>query len=191
MSESLRTLLIAIFLLLCVIGGWFFLHFHPRKSQLASIRERTEDLLSNIQSFRTTSQEVARLDAKIAILQKNLAATSSKLITKKDLSRAVKQIAKEGRKYGLAFDKIIPDYSSLVSAENVSTEASPVMRLTLHLKMRGRYKSFGRFLKNLEHLPFGVSAGEISLVYDESLSPRLRILMDAVLFLRRDSGTKS
>jgi len=191
MSESLRTLLIATILLLCVVVGWFFLLFHPQNAKLASLRQRTDGVLANIQSFRTTSQQVAQLDEKISLLQKQLTVASARLVTKPGLSQAVKRIVQEGKKYGLGFDKIIPDYASLVTPGNASATTAPTMKLTLHIKLRGRYKSFGRFLENLDNLPFAVSLGEISLAYDESISPQLEILMDAILFLRNDDGTKS
>ncbi len=191
MSESLRILIVALVLLVSITLAWFFLIYRPQHDELMSVRDRTQTVLSNIQSFRATSRQVAQLDTKIADLKRALDVTATKLVRKKDLSKVVVQLQRSGIKHGLEFDKIIPDYSSLVPVQEMGNMVPEIMSLTLHMRLRGRYKNLGRFLEHLDSLPFAVSLGELSLAYNERLFPELEILVDAILYVRNDSGTDS
>ncbi len=169
-------------LLACAV--WYLGFYQPQISRRALLRQETEQLSLQLQSFRVSDQQLRALASQIDTLRAYLEGTRRRLVPKSELPMAIELLRRQGRKYGLKFEQIIPDYDQLLPAPDAETSAGEVLPLTVHLKMQGRYRNFGRFVASLPALPFFVSLGEVSLVYNEAVHPEIDILTDAILFLR-------
>lgn len=189
MNESLRALLIAVGLLLVICAAWFFLFYLPEVARVNDIKNETDDLVTKLQSFRVDDRQLAALEAQVKTLKTQIESTQKKIIKKDGLKSAVTQIEVQGRKFGLKFLTIIPDYDSLMEVDQQDQSDKEVLQLTVHIKLQGTYRSFGRFLESLRELPFLVSLGEISLLYNEKIFPRLDVLADTILYLQETPHT--
>ena len=188
MTETLKAVFIASALLIALCLGWFFFVYEPKASRLEIVKEETQDLVLKLQSMRVTEAQVVALGKQVEIIKNGIKLTQEKIIFKDDLPAAIKEIRNSGRKFGLKFHKIIPDYPSLINSEENEQEANPgLLRLTVHFKLQGYYKSFGKFLSSLGKLPFYISLGELAIVYNDSIHPQVDIIFDGVLFLREKS----
>lgn len=183
-------MLIASALLITLCLGWFFLLYRPEVSKVEAIREKTEDLLIQLRSLRVTEAQVTILEKRVEGIKNEIKLTQNKMIAKDDLQVAINQVRKNGSWFGLKFHKIIPDYPSLIGSEEAMHANSEVLELTVHFKMQGYYKNFGKFLSSLDKLPFYISLGEIRLVYNGLIHPEIDILMDAVLYLHQKKASK-
>ncbi|MCH8981355.1 type 4a pilus biogenesis protein PilO [candidate division KSB1 bacterium] len=124
-------------------------------------------------------------------IKKDIKITQEKIIFKHDLPAAIKKIKNSGSKFGLKFQQIIPDYPSLINSKEKEQEANAgLLRLTVHFKLQGYYKSFGKFLSSLDKLPFYMSLGEVTIVYNDNIHPQVGILFDGVLFLYDKSNSE-
>ncbi len=188
MNESLKILIIAVLGLLAVCLCWFLFMYRPEIVKLRNLKSETGQLLARIQSLRVTDAQVDDLEKGVEQLQKEIAKKQAGLLLKEDLHSAVQQIQKHGKRYGVKLQKIIPDYDKLIATTEESQVAEAAMALTLHLKLRSKYKNFGRFLEKLDDLPFLISVGELTLGYDEQSFPELVALLDVQVFLRSEDA---
>ncbi len=187
MKDSVRTLAVASAVLLVIALVWFFVLYQPKRSRLQTLQTESQNVISLIKSFRSSSQEVAGLEKEIEELKQDLEGTRSKILAKEGLGTAIMRLKSEGKKYGLQFQNMIPDYAALAAAKTKGGPGAAVLKLPVHIKLRGRYNSFGRYLASLETLPFLVSFGDMSLAYDTEIFPDVAILFDAVLYMRNDT----
>ena len=191
MTETLKTALIASALLIALGLGWFFFLYQPKTSRLETIKKETQDLIFKVRSIRVTNAEVIALAKQVEIIKNEIKLTQEKIIFKHDLPAAIKKIKNSGSKFGLKFDQIIPDYTSLINSKEKEQESSAgLLRLTVHFKLQGYYKSFGKFLSSLEKLPFYMSLAEVRIVYSDNIHPQVGILFDGVLFLYDKSNSE-
>ncbi len=192
MTETLKTALIASAFLIALCLGWFFFLYQPESSKLAIVKKETQDLIFKVKSIRVTNAEVIALGKQVESIKNDLKLTQEKIIFKHDLPAAIKKIKNSGSKFGLKFHQIIPDYSSLINSKEKEQEANAgLLKLTVHFKLQGYYKSFGKFLSSLDKLPFLVSLGEVTIIYNADIHPQLTILFDGVLFLYDKSNSEN
>lgn len=188
MTEALKTVLIAGALLIILCLGWFFFLYQPKSSRLETVKKETQEIVFKLRSMRVTEAQVVALEKQVEVVKNDIKLTQDKIIFKDDLPAAIKEIKINGSKFGLKFHKIIPDYSSLLNSKESEQESNAgLLRLTVHFKLQGYYKSFGKFLSSLDKLPFYMSLEEVTIVYNDSIHPQLDILFDGVLFLREKS----
>ncbi len=191
MAETLKTVPIASALLIALCLGWFFFLYQPKTSKLAIVKKETQDLIFKVKSIRVTNAEVIALGKQVQIIKNEIKLTQEKIIFKDDLPAAIKKIKNSGSKFGLKFDQIIPDYPALINSKEKEQEANAgLLRLTVHFKLQGYYKSFGKFLSSLEKLPFYMSLAEVRIIYNDNIHPQVGILFDGVLFLYDKSNSE-
>lgn len=184
MSDSKRTLILVVLLLFVLCLGWFFVFYQPKKAKISALKQDTENLLIKLRSLKVTDRQIVSLEKQIEKLEEDIAVTQSRLFVKSDLPSIVRQIERKGRFYGLKFDNIIPEYDSLVRFPDAEDKQSDLIQLVVHIKIQGYYKNFGKFIENLDDLPFFVSLGEMGLYYNKDIYPELEIMLDVVLYLR-------
>lgn len=189
MNDSVKTLLIAVGLLIVILSAWFFLLYDPEVSKIAEIKLETQQLLDQLQSFQVTQSQVDTLVVQITDLTKKIAAHEARVISKDELPGIVQQIHKTGKRYGVKFQKIIPDYDSLIEIGTVST--GEIYKLIMHIQLKASYRRFGTFLEALEKLPFMVSLGEITIAYSPESFPRLTIEMEMILYMDEKTVSES
>jgi len=191
MNETLKAALIASAILIALGLGWFFFFYEPKTSRLEIIKKETQDLVFKVKSIRVTNAEFIALGKQVEIIKNDIKLTQEKIIFKDDLPAAIKKIKNSGSKFGLKFHQIIPDYPALIhSKENEQEANAGLLRLNVHFKIQGYYKSFGKFLSSLDKLPFYMTLREVTIVYNDSIHPQVDILFDGVLFLYDKSNSE-
>lgn len=192
MSASTKRLVIAVTCMAAICAAWYFLMYRPKLLMVTELEQKKQEMLAKIRSLRVTDNELVSTEQKVMALRQALAQTQASLISLDDLEFAVKQIRRHGERFGLRFDKIIPDYDSLITVSKLSNTNSSVQRLTLHLSLRGKYMNFGRFLESLTTLPFLVSLGDVNVIYHNGMFPELELMADAELFIveKKENGQR-
>lgn len=184
MTDSFKSILIATALLIVIGVTWFFILYRPEVAELQSLKEKTEDVLMSLRSLRVTDAQVNALAERAEALKQDITAVQAKIAPKSQLPAIVEQIRRKGQRYGLKFHNIIPDYNSLLSMSSEQNGQTDILKLTLHIKLQGRYKNLGKFIESLGDLPVYLSIGELSINYQEAIHPELEIYLDTILYLR-------
>ena len=187
-SDNTKTIVVSSVILISLTVIWFMLLYRPQASELKVLKEETQDLLLKLQSLRATDEQITVLEKQVAKLRTEVREAGQKVVPKKRLPQVVEQLRKKGRGYRLTFHNIIPDYESLIAADNSSAD---VLKLTLHLKMQGQYLDVGRYIASLGDLPFYVSVGDMLLRYNESIHPEVDVTLDLDVFLSDTDSAKA
>jgi Tfp pilus assembly protein PilO len=185
MFESLKPLLIATGLLIALSIGWYFLLYRPDAKKLESVEADFEDLVLKVQSFSVSEAQISTFETQIKKLDDEIALTQSKLITKEELSGTIKTLKKRAGSYGLKFTTILPDFDSLMDDPENKGAAEEVLQLHVQMKIQGRYKNFGKFTESFTSLPFLISIDDLTLLFNPKTHPKIDILVEAILYLRR------
>ncbi|RMD94915.1 MAG: hypothetical protein D6813_01335 [Calditrichaeota bacterium] len=189
MSDTQRTLIITGFLILTLITAWYAFIYRPKMIEIKSIKLETENLLNKLRSFRVSQRQIVTLEKKLEQLEKEIQSTQSRIPTKTEFPQALQQIKILGGRYGLKFLNILPEYDSLI-AMPTNPDDSEMIQITVHIQLQGRYKNYGQFLEALKDLPFYVSLGDMILSYKKEYFPELEIMLDIILYLRRESSNQ-
>lgn len=189
MSDTQRTLIITGFLILTLITAWYAFIYRPKMIEIKSIKLETENLLNKLRSFRVSQRQIVTLEKKLEQLEKEIQSTQSRIPTKTEFPQALQQIKILGGRYGLKFLNILPEYDSLI-AMPTNPDDSEMIQITVHIQLQGRYKNYGQFLEALKDLPFYVSLGDMILSYKKEYFPELEIMLDVILYLRRESSNQ-
>ncbi len=186
--DLLKPFLATLAVLIGASVGWYVFLYRPDLSKSQALKEQTEELMMQLQSLRVTDVQVSTLQTQIEKLQLELAKTTARVRPKDDLPKLIAEIKARGAAHGLTFVSIIPEYNALVQQpENQDAE---IIKLIVHFQIRGYYKNFGRFIETLAALPFFVSLGDFSLIYEESVFPQVLINVDLALFLSQTPAEK-
>ncbi len=191
MSGTVKFVLIATIFLVSLAAGWYFLVYRPDAQRLNSVEGDVEDLVLKLRSFTVSEKQIAALEAQIEKLRNQVALTESKLITKDDLSFTLQQIKKRGNSYGLKFEQILPDFDSLMDDPEEETSTHGIMKLRVDMKLKGRYKRFGKFVASFGTFPFHVSIADMRIFYNQQIHPELDIVVEALLYLRRQKVSQA
>ncbi|HEX9653784.1 MAG TPA: type 4a pilus biogenesis protein PilO, partial [bacterium] len=160
----------------------YLLLYRPDASKSQVLKDETEKLMIQVQSLQVTDVQISALQTQIEKLKVELAKTNARVSAKEELPKLIDDIKSKGVVLGVKFRTIIPEYNSLVS-HPYDESAPEISKVTIHFQMQGYYKDFGRFVESLETLPFFLSVGDFSLVYEESVFPEILITVDIVLYL--------
>ncbi len=174
-------LLASLFVVICVV--WYFILYQPDVLKLNVIKDEFQELVYRFQSLRVSDQQILALEAQIKNLQTEIDRTEKKLIQKDNLASIIQQIQWKARTFGLKFERVIPDYQSLMNSPDAKQDSAQVLKLTVHMKLQGYYKNFGKFINSLSEMPFYITLGEMTLLYNETIHPQIDIIVDAVLYL--------
>ncbi|RMF63780.1 MAG: hypothetical protein D6743_10280 [Calditrichaeota bacterium] len=188
MTETVRTLIVASAVLLIICVGWFFFLYKPEIAKLQVLKEDTEKLMLKLQSLRVNDEQLKALQKQAELQDTELRRLEARLVHKEDLPMLVTALKRRGKRFGLRFDRILPDYDHLM--EGGQENPARALKLVIHLKLQGRYKSLGKFIDSLNDLPYLLSVGEVTLNYDQRIYPELEIILDVAAYLQETAAAE-
>ncbi len=191
MTDSLKSIIVATVLLILIGTCWFVLLYRPENIQLQLLKDKTNHVLLQLRSLRVTDAQVFALQQQVERLKDELARKQKRIVVKNQLPVVVNQIKMKGQRFGLKFQNIIPDYNSLVDADSEDEIQADILKLTLHIKLQGYYKSLGKFIAALNDLPYYLSIEELNINYKHAIHPELEVFLDTVVYLKDDKSPQS
>ena len=190
-TDSLKSIIVATVLLILIGTCWFVLLYRPETVQLELLKDKTNHVLLQLRSLRVTNAQVVALQQQVERLKDELSRKQKRIVAKNQLPVVVKEIKMKGQRFGLKFQNIIPDYNSLVDADSEIEIQADILKLTLHIKLQGYYKSLGKFIAALNDLPYYLSIEELNINYEHTIHPELEVFLDTVVYLKDDKSTQS
>ena len=190
-TDSLKSMVVATVLLIVIGTCWFVLLYRPEIIQLQLLEDKTDHVLLQLRSLRVTDAQVVALQQQVERLKYELTKKQKRIVPKNQLPVVVEQIKMIGQRFGLKFQNIIPDYNSLVDADSEIEIQADILKLTLHIKLQGYYKSLGKFIVALNELPYYLSIEELNINYEHTIHPELEIFLDIVVYLKDDKSLQS
>jgi len=189
MNNSKKSLIAAFAALVAICAAWFVLLYKPNLNEMKLIEQKSEKLISSIQILKSNLKTMDGLEADVISLRQKIKQQHEKTIDRAGLQSAVNLLNKHGKKHGLRFNKILPDYESLMNEQALKITGT-VVPFGLNLQMQGRYKNLGKFLETMKDLPILLSVKEFSIDYNEEVFPDLMLMVELQLFMRGGGTTE-
>ena len=163
-----------------LFAGWYMLYFSPTTQQLQELEQKRRFLQAGMSQMARAEMQVRFLRQETDSLRRSLRLVQARLANPEELQKLIQRLAKRGRRSGLNFVAVTPDYASLLLGQ----AQGPVQVLPISVEAEGRFLSLGHFLEGLQQMPFYFQPTGLGLNYDPTLYPRLKIKVDGKLYLR-------
>ncbi len=163
-----------------LFGGWYALYFRPARTQLNQLLLKQRVLQAGMAEMARAEMQIRLLRLETDSLKTALQQVQKRLADVGALQDLIQRLAIRGRRAGLNFVAVTPDYTSLLLGQ----AKGPVQALPISVEAEGRFLSLGHFLEGLRHMPFYFEPTGLALNYDPTLYPKLKIRVDGKLYLR-------
>ncbi len=170
-------------ILLAVITVWFVAVYRPQSNVTRKTEAQVDKLSTEIKAITATEKRIAKLRRRLAFVDSSIQRIESRIYAKQRLPEVLLRMESQGRKYGLRFKSIFPDYTILFTEDSSQVSANGLMRVPVHFIMEGSYKSFGRYLESFPGMPWTVTVGGVDIRLMRESYPRLLIDLLAYIYV--------
>ncbi len=165
---------------LLLFAGWYGLYYRPARAQLNQLVLKQRALQAGMAEMARAEMQIRLLRQETDSLKAALQQVQKRLANVDALQELIQRLAARGRRAGLNFVAVTPDYTSLLLGQ----AKGPVQALPISVEAEGRFLSLGHFLEGLRQMPFYFEPTGLGLNYDPTLYPKLKIRVDGKLYLR-------
>ncbi|NOZ57732.1 MAG: type 4a pilus biogenesis protein PilO [Calditrichaeota bacterium] len=165
---------------LLLFAGWYGLYYRPARAQLNQLVLKQRALQAGMAEMARAEMQIRLLRQETDSLKMALQQVQKRLANVDALQELIQRLAVRGRRAGLNFVAVTPDYTSLLLGQ----AKGPVQALPISVEAEGRFLSLGHFLEGLRQMPFYFEPTGLGLNYDPTLYPKLKIRVDGKLYLR-------
>jgi len=175
-----KNLLIALGVLIVVIIGWYFLIFQNQLKTSQGGQQQIDRMEAALERSQAGVGNVAAVQEKTEDLQDQINEIKSKIVRKKEVPGIIAHIVTKGEQNGINFVSIEPATDKLFQAGSAN---SGYFRLPISMDLVADYLDFGKFVEQMNQVPFYFSIEQINLKYSQELFPKLQIHVQAQVVL--------
>ncbi|HLC40325.1 MAG TPA: type 4a pilus biogenesis protein PilO [Methylomirabilota bacterium] len=176
--RSQKLILGIFFLLIVLVGGYFFM-LQPKMIQVDTLRGELDKLEAELSQNRALAANLSRFRAEAAQLRARLASAQEKLPNEKEMPGLYRQLTNLAHQSGLTVVLFQPKE---VKQEDVYAE------VPITLSAETGYHQLGTFFERMSRLPRLVSMKEMKLQGNEKGSGSIRADVTLATYLFRPEG---
>lgn len=165
---------------LMILILWYSAVYSPMRSKASFLRSQRSLLDGKVEVASQAAVQIASAQSVVDSLQREIVGIHRKLFNPENLDDVVAKLARKAKVCGVAFESVEPDFEVLLEGGKESVVAP----LPVRIWAVGTYLAFGKFLDDVQELPFYFEPKEVSVIYDPALYPRLKIELGATLYLK-------
>ncbi len=170
---------------------WLVFYFQPIRSSVIKYSTDVKEWKQKISIASISKDEINKFEVIVDNLKSEIKNIEKKIYHVEEIDNIATELINFTKTYGLKVQSMVPDYAILFPLDQVEGTGKLLVKLPLKLKMTGRYKSVGKFLDDIEKLPFIFSVDEVMIDADVLMHPQLRITIKGYLFLLNDQKTQT
>jgi len=167
-----KNLAIAFGVILVVILGWYFFVFSAQMKSLTHAKQEITEMKATLERSRAGIGDVNAVRKKTAQFQQEMRNLKTKILKKKQVPEIISQIVSRGKRNGITFVSIEPATDKLFQAASAN---SGYFQLPINMDVVADYLDFGRFVEQMNQVPFYFSIEQITMNYSKDLFPKLDI----------------
>ncbi len=167
-----KNLAIVFGVILVVILGWYFLVFNAQMNGITKAKDQITEMQASLERSRAGIGDVSAVNTKTAALRQKMQDLKSKILKKQQVPEIISQIVTRGKQNGITFVSIEPATDKLFQAASVN---SGYFQLPITMDVVADYLDFGRFIEQMNQLPFYFSIEQMTMNYSKDLFPKLNI----------------
>lgn len=173
--------------LAAVVILWYAGLYRPQAQMSEQVRNQVNSLSQEVKAVTATEPRIEKLRQRLALLDSSIQQMEAKIYPKQRLPEVLIMMQEEGRKHGLQFKSIFPDYDILFTQDSTLVSSTGLMRIPVHFIMEGSYVPLGRYLETLPDMPWRVVVGGVDIRLWRESYPRLMIDLLAYIYVYDDS----
>lgn len=147
-----RALMIAI--ALGMITGWYYFAYTPTHRELSVIHEQITASQTVLTDFQTTIAQLPDMITASNDMSARKQRQASVLFGKNEILRLIERIRAQAASERLVITEIEPPISELLSLQTAAAVPGEPLFLNITVRLRGDYVGFGRFVEQIEKLPY-------------------------------------
>ena len=149
---------------IAILCLWQFLvHVHLNRDHTL-VLQQTVEAKAKLADFRTTVAQLPDFLAHSHSLEESKLHLQSSLYAKGDILRLLGKIDDQARAHGMKIKEITPPVSELLELNSTAGNPTDPQFLNITLRLEGDYVGFGRFVTDLEQVPYfrGINTCQIN-----------------------------
>ena len=177
----LKKYAVGVGIVLILVVLWFVIFYSPVRNEISEYTQKVNDWMQKIKMATVSKDAILKLEQNVDTLQVQIAEIEKRIYHIDDMQYIADQLIKYAGRHQLNIQSMTPNYDILFPVDEGI--GSPLVKVPLEIKCTGRYFSVGRFLSQVDQLPFVYSPDELFLEADARIYPQLRITISGYLFL--------
>ena len=179
---SIKRIIIA----LAAIGlsiGWYTLAYSPNRQQIATIDGQIGVATTQLDDFKATAAQLPALIKAQADLAKQKQRQLGVLFGKSEVLRLIDEVRRSAAAQSMIVTDVEPPVSELLALRETADKPGEPLFLNITVRLKGDYVGFGRFVGQVETLPYfrGVNYCSIIGPADQSTTPTYSLAFKALL----------
>lgn len=166
-----------------LVLAWYLLAYSPNRAKLAALSTQLAAAESQLNDYKATAAQLPSLIAASTTLSEQRRRQVDVLFGKSEVLRLIDEVRREARGVGMTVADIEPPVSELLALRETADKPGEPLFLTITVRLKGDYIGFGRFVEQVEYLPYfrGVTFCSIIGPADQSNPPLYSVGFRALL----------
>ena len=182
-QSFLKRYAIMVGIVIILISLWFLFYFLPVQTQIKYYSQDVKEWINKIKLATVKPEDMDRLEKNVDSLATEISKIEKKIYYLDDMPIIAKQLIEYASEHQLQVQTMVPNYTVLFPVENVEAQGKLLVKLPLEIQMIGLFVSAGKFMEDVDHLPFTFAPNEVLMEADAKFYPRIRVTVKGYLFL--------
>lgn len=181
---------IAAVVVIAILAVWLFLYFIPLRRQISLSVNEIDQWGSKIKASILTVEQVEKISNIVAQIKVDIKEIEKKIYYLEDMPIIARELLKYGNSHKLEIESMTPNYDVLFEVKSLHSEGKPLVKLPISIQMTGRYKNIGKFISDVENLPFAFAPDGFELTANPVIYPKIDINVKCFLYLLNEEKSK-
>ncbi len=163
--------------------GWYTLAFSPNRQQLIAVNTQIASAGAQLDDFKATAAQLPALIKAQADLAERKQRQLGVLFGKSEVLRLIDEVRRSAASQNMSVTDVEPPVSELLALRETADKPGEPLFLNITVRLKGDYIGFGRFIGQVESLPYfrGVNYCSIIGPADQSTAPTYSLAFKALL----------
>jgi hypothetical protein len=172
----------AIPILLFVV--WLNALYLPTNSKIQFAENNLFQLDRDLAQCQATIGEIRTIKGKASNIESELAKCLSEICAVDSISEFIQMVDNDLEDYDIIDRSVTPRLPDLLESDNIDLGEQKLNRVEFNIKGQGEYIQIGKFIEELQKKSFYAGAGNLEIVYNASINPRVLFDMKFSAYLK-------
>jgi len=170
-------------IVITIVVVWFLFLIMPVNKQIKKYTQDVKEWVDRIKLASVQPGDMNRLEKNVDSLSTEIASIEKKIYYLEEMPTIAKKLLDYATDHQLQIHSMVPNYTVLFPVDQVEAQGKPLVKLPIEIQMIGLFISAGKFIEDVDRLPFAFAADEVTMEADAKYYPKIRITVKGYLFL--------
>lgn len=158
-----RKLIIFVLILIAGLALWYVFLYQPKQAELVRLKAELSEVLGKVKNARHAKLDLKNIENRLKTVQSKLDKEKARFIKRDELSVVTSKMQELAGNMNLKLVDFSPGFSDYFS----ETDQARIKELSLDITVVGAYLDIGRFIEQMESLPFYLTPEEVNIERDQ------------------------